>query len=61
MSHSVLKTKMSTTKTIVNVNTKVIDYIKKEIAGKKERHAKMIKSVSQQTIDKLKSMKKIGG
>jgi hypothetical protein len=52
---------MNTSKTIANVNTKVIDYIKKEIANKKERHVKMMQTVNPQIIQALKSMKKIGG
>jgi hypothetical protein len=52
---------MNTSKTIINVNTKVIDFIKKEIADKKERHVKMMQTVNPQVIKTLKSMKKIGG
>ncbi len=52
---------MQNTITISNVNIRVIDFIKKEIADKKERHRKMIESVDPQIIATLKSMKKIDG
>ena len=52
---------MHNTKTISNVNIKVIDFIKKEIADKKERHRKMMESIDPQIIVTLKSMKKIAG
>lgn len=50
---------MNNTKTIENVNIKVINFIKNEIAEKKERHKKMIESINPQIIATLKSMKKI--
>lgn len=52
---------MNNTKTIQNVNIRVIEFIKKEIADKKERHAKMMQSINPQTVADLKSMKKIVG
>lgn len=51
---------MNNTKTISNVNTQVIKYLKKEIADKKERHNKMIQAIKPKTIADLKLMKKIG-
>jgi hypothetical protein len=52
---------MNNTKTIQNVNIRVIEFIKKEIADKKERHAKMMESVNPKVIENLRSMKKIAG
>ena len=52
---------MNNTKVISNVNRKVIDYIKKEIADKKERHAKLMQSISPRMVETLKKMKKVGG
>lgn len=52
---------MSTTKVISNANRKIIDFIRKEISDKKERHIKMVQSIDQRIVSSLKSMKKVGG
>lgn len=52
---------MSTIKT-VQVKTKnkaVVDFIKAEIQNKKERHAKIVESITPEIIQNLKAMKKI--
>ena len=50
---------MAKKKIILNANKKVIEFIKSEVAAKKERHKKMMESMDPKVIDNLQKMKKI--
>jgi len=46
-------------KNIVKANPKAVDFIKSEVAAKKVRHQKLIKSINPNMIKGLQKMKKI--
>jgi hypothetical protein len=50
---------MNNTKTILTVNVREIDFIKKGIADKKVRYKKIFESIAPNVIENLRSMKKV--